>query len=259
MDNKDFYEKFDWVKANLAHKLQGKIERLINEIPSDVKSIIDIGCGDGAISNKLHSKFNVVAVDRGFQPLKFVNSNAVQASADLLSFRDNSFDMVFSSETIEHLPDDIFIKSISEFKRISKKYIFLTFPNNENIEKQLTQCPKCNFIFNKSYHLRSLNSEIIKNHFPEYKIISEFEIGTMIRQYNKLLSKIKHKYSPSISWIPYYWTKNDNALRTTLCANCSHSFRIEYKFHPIASACDMLNIFVSKKNPYQLCILLEKK
>lgn len=258
MDNKDFYEKFDWARANLSQKLIEKINKLISEIPSDVQSIIDIGCGDGAISNKLLTKFDVVSVDRGFQPLKFVKSNAVQASAEILSFRNNSFDLVFSSETIEHLPDEIFFKAISEFKRISKRYIFLTFPNNENIEKQITQCPKCNFIFNKSYHLRSLNAETIKDLFPEYKIIKQFTEGNKIREYNKLLSKIKHKLSPSISWIPYYWTKNDDALRSTLCPNCSYSFRIEYKFHPIATACDMMNILISKKAPFQLCILLEK-
>ena len=34
---------------------------------------------------------------------------------------------------------------------VNSEYIFLTFPNNENIEKLNTQCPECNFLFNKSY------------------------------------------------------------------------------------------------------------
>ena len=153
---------------------------------------------------------------------------------------------------IEHLPDDICISAIKEFKRVSKKYIFLTFPNNENIEKLNTQCSKCNFIFNKSYHLRSLNSETIKNLFPEYRIVKEFTIGMNIRKYNKFLSRIKHKISQSISWIPNYWIKENDALRSTMCPNCGNSFQIPYKFHPIATECDMMNILISKKAHYQL-------
>lgn len=259
MDNKDFYEKFDWAKANLSHKLQTKIDKIISYIPNDVNSILDVGCGDGTISEAINNHFSVIASDRSINAVKHVKTKRLVNSTDLIALKKNSVDLVFSSEMIEHLPDKIFYSAINEFKRVTKKYIFLTFPNNENIEKQNTQCSKCNFIFNKSYHLRSLNSDSIKNLFPEYKIIKQFTVGNYIRQYNKFLSKIKHKYSPSNSWIPNYWTKSDNALRSTMCPNCGHSFQIPYKFHPIASACDMLNILVSKKNPYQLCILLEKK
>jgi len=66
--------------------------------------------------------------------LKYVKAKKVQASADLLPVKSNSYDLVFSSEMIEHLPEEIFVNAIAEIKRISKKYVFLTFPNDENIE-----------------------------------------------------------------------------------------------------------------------------
>ncbi len=156
-------------------------------------------------------------------------------------------------------PDTIFYKAIDEFKRVSRKYIFLTFPNNENIEKLTTQCPECKYIFNKSYHLRTLNAEFIKNLFPEYNIIDQFENGTKVRQYNTFISRIKHKYAPPISWIPNYWTKGNDSIRATMCPSCGNSFHIPYKFHPISTFCDLTNILITKKIPYQLCILLEKK
>jgi 2-polyprenyl-3-methyl-5-hydroxy-6-metoxy-1,4-benzoquinol methylase len=259
MDNTKYYEKFNWESAHLSTRLKEKIEMIISSIPNDVNSILDVGCGDGTISEALNNKFSVIASDRSINAVKHVKTKRLANSADLIGLKNNSVDLVFSSEMIEHLPDEIFYSAIKEFKRVSRKYIFLTFPNNENIEKQKTQCSECNFVFNKSYHLRSLNSEIIKKIFPEYKIINEFTTGIKIREYNNFLSKIKHKFSPSISWIPYYWTKGDEALRSTMCPNCGHTFQIPYKFHPIASICDGLNILVSKKIPYQLCILLEKK
>jgi len=259
MDNTKYYEKFDWQSAELSTKLIDKVERLISVIPNDVNTILDVGCGDGTISVGMNNKFSVIASDRSINALKHFNIKRICNSADTVAVKSSSVDLIFSSEMIEHLPDEIFYNSIEEFKRVSKKYIFLTFPHNENIDKLNTQCPECKFIFNKSYHLRTLNSKVILELFPEYKVINRFEIGKEIRQYSRVLSKIKHKLSPAKSWIPTYWMKEDDAIRKTMCPNCGHSFVIPYKFNLIASACDMINIIVSKKEPYQLCILLEKK
>ena len=124
MDNTKYYEKFDWQSAELSKKLFDKIQKLISVIPSDVKTILDVGCGDGTISTGLNEKFNVFASDRSINALKQFNISRVCSSADSVSIKSNTVDLVFSSEMIEHLPDEIFYNSTSEFKRISKKYIF---------------------------------------------------------------------------------------------------------------------------------------
>lgn len=257
MDNKNYYEKFDWQNAKLSQKISDKIDLIKKAIPPKVKNIVDIGCGDGTISNQLKKNFNLVAVDRSLTALKFVKSTKINSSADYLPFKKNSFDLVFSSEMIEHLPDKIFTEVIEEMKRISNKYIFLTFPNDENIEKQVTECTNCNYVFNKSYHLRSINIYTIKNIFHEYKVVAQFEYGLNIRDYNNFLSKWKHKLTPANSWIPKYWTKDGR--RKTACPNCSHSYNIPYKFNLLSFLFDMLNILVSAKRQYQLCVLLERK
>ncbi len=257
MDNKNYYENFDWNNANLSNKISDKIELIKKAIPKDVKSVVDIGCGDGTISNELKNHFNLVALDRSLNALKFVKSKKINTSADYLPLKTNSIDLVFSSEMIEHLPNEIFIKAICEMERVSKKYLFLTFPNDENIKKQVTECPKCSYKFNKSYHLRTINLELIKKIFPEYKINLTFEYGTKIRDYNKTLNSLKHKLSPSTAWIPQFWTPNQK--RSTACPNCNNQYEIPYKFNLIAYSLDMLNILISKKRPYQLCVLLERK
>ncbi len=257
MDSLEYYEKFDWDNAKLDQKIRNKISLIIDAIPNEVKSITDVGCGDGTISNKLDEKFNVTAIDRSFNALKYVKTKKIQASADQLPVKSNSTDLVFSSEMIEHLPEDIFVNAVVEIKRISRKYIFLTFPNNENIEKQVTRCIKCGYNFNKSYHLRSININTIKHLFPEYKVVTQFEYGMKIRDYNRVLSTLKHKLTPSTAWIPSFWTPNQK--RTTMCPNCGHEFEIPYKFNLLAYSFDILNILISKKRPYQLCVLLERK
>ncbi len=257
MDSREYYEKFDWDNAKLDQKIQDKIGLIINAIPQDVKTVIDVGCGDGTISNELTNKFDVTAIDRSFNALKYVKAKRIQASAESLPVKSNSNDIVFSSEMIEHLPENIFVNAVSEIKRISNKYVFLTFPNDENIEKQVTQCIKCGYNFNKSYHLRSININSIKDLFPDYEVITQFEYGLKIRDYSRTLSSLKHKFTPSTAWIPSFWTPNQK--RTTMCPNCENEFEIPYKFNLLAYSLDMLNILISKKRPYQLCVLLERK
>lgn len=73
MDNKNVYEKFDWEQLQTKNLLN-KIE-IINEfIPDDVKSIIDIGCGNGIITNMLSAKYDVTGVDRSEKALSFVTT-----------------------------------------------------------------------------------------------------------------------------------------------------------------------------------------
>jgi hypothetical protein len=257
MDNKDYYDNYNWTEANLSEKISHKLENIFSIIPDDVNTIIDIGCGDGVISNALNEKYKVVATDRSFNSLKFVKTEKVQSSADILSFPDNSFDMVFSSEMIEHLPDDIFNKSVKEFQRVSKRYIMLSFPNNENIGKNLVECTNCQTIFNKSYHLRTLNIHKIDQFLPGYKIKDKFLTGTPIRGYNDILLKIKHTFARPSSWIPRHWTPDGR--RSAMCPACNHKFDIPFKFSLIGFICDSLNSLLSPKKPYQICILFEKQ
>ena len=256
MDNINYYEQFDWAKANLAEKLIEKIIVIKKNIPKDVFTIIDIGCGNGIISNSLNDEFNIYAVDRSRNALQYVKTKKILSSADNLGISSNTFDLVLSSEMLEHLAEDIFIRAINELKRISKKYIFITVPNDENIRKKLAKCPSCDMIFNTVYHLRRINLDLIKSLFPEYHVIKSFTFGNKMRDYSQFLEKIKHKFSPASSWIPNYWTKDGR--RATMCPSCSTKFDIPYKFHPIGFICDVLNVLVSKKKMNQLFVLLEK-
>lgn len=256
-DNRQYYENFDWETAKLDQKLSEKVNILVKSIPLDVKKVFDIGCGDGAITNRLKKHLNIIASDRSVNALKFVKTESFCASADTLPLKNQSFDMVFSSEMIEHLPDDIFHSTIDEFKRISKKYIYLTFPNDENVEKNFIKCPNCDFVFNKIYHMRNLNLKKIEKLFPEYDILFQTTHGKPTKKYNKLLAKIKHTIVPPRSWIPMRWTPDKR--RSTMCPECSNSFEIEYKFNLLGFLIDSLNVIVSPRIPYQQFVLLKKK
>ncbi len=256
MDNKQFYETFDWAGFKEG-ALKEKVSKVLQTIPKDVHSIVDIGCGNGIITNVLHQQYDVTAVDRSAAALKFLKTKTIQASADSIPLEDASFDMVFSSEMLEHLEDEVLEKSVTEFKRLSKKYLFITVPNDENPDKLSIQCPDCQYIYNSPNHLRRFNTDDICHLFPEYQLLESFSFGKKVRYYQPSLLKLKKKFSPSSSWIPLYWMPKDK--RNTSCPKCNHSFNYPYRFHPIAFLFDLLNVVSAPKKPYWLFVLLERK
>lgn len=128
--------------------------------------------------------------------------------------------------------------------------------DNEVLEKDSIQCPNCGWIFNRAYHLRSLNLSKIKEYFSDYTVIKSFEFGAGKRGYNKFLLNIKHRFVPSQAWIPKYWTRN--SLRKSMCPKCETSFTYQYRFNLLGCFCDTLNILFSPHKPYWLLVLLEK-
>lgn len=253
-DNEKFYEEFDWNSFNIAKE---NIKVVSTFIPSDVNTIIDVGCGNGLITNELSKKYKVLGVDRSKNALSFVTCDKLESSCDQIAVPNESFDLVFSSELLEHLNDEIYKGTISEFKRISKKYILISVPFDESLSKGKIQCEKCHYIYHRCLHMRVFNENVIKKDFPDYKILSSHTFGLKVRKYNQTIAKIKQSISKPKSWIPLYMTKNES--RQTLCPNCEHKFIYPYKFNFFAFMCDAVNVMITKKIPYWYIVLLEKK
>jgi ubiquinone/menaquinone biosynthesis C-methylase UbiE len=113
---------------------------LINQlIDLHGKKIVDVGCGKGvwlAQFAEIAGAENVYGTEYDSEfvaQLKATNApwaaNVIQSAAEKLPFAENSFDIVFSNEVLEHVQDDA--KAASEAMRILKpggKFIVFT-PN----------------------------------------------------------------------------------------------------------------------------------
>lgn len=255
MDNPLIYEKHNWQNLNNA-KLKEKLNLIEKLIPDSVTSIVDVGCGNGVITNYLAKKYKVVGVDRSSKALEFVSGDKVQASSDNIPLPNGSFDLVLSSELLEHLEEKVFEGTVIELKRLSKRYVLITVPNQENPNKLSIRCPSCSYIFNRPNHLRSIGvADLIKN-FPDFKVVSVHTIGKKVRYYNPRLLTLKISYTPSHAWIPYFWISKDD--RITICPKCSTGFSYPYKFNIFSTIVDVVNVLISPKRPYWLVVLLEK-
>lgn len=113
--------------------------------PLEGLRILEIACGRGGFSRLLGAKgasvcgadFSASAVAIAQERLNSYPALAgkvryVQADAQAMPFEDNSFDMVVSCETIEHVPDPR--KALRETYRVAKPdaSLFMTTPNYLN-------------------------------------------------------------------------------------------------------------------------------
>ena len=111
--------------------------KYIHEYIKEGYSILDVGAGTGAYSIPLRDEgYDVTAVELVKQNLKYMekaNINCYQGTAtDLSKFKDNSYDIVLLFGPMYHLLSmDEKIKALEEAKRVSKKYIFISYCMNE--------------------------------------------------------------------------------------------------------------------------------
>ncbi|MCT7641467.1 methyltransferase domain-containing protein, partial [Aliarcobacter butzleri] len=164
--NNNYYDQEELWNRELTLQETERIDIVKKFIPNDVKTILDAGCGNGAISNYLDG-FNITAMDRSHEALKYVKNKSVEGSLDSLPFEDNSFDLIICSDVLEHLPDDIYKKTIKEFKRVSKKYILIISPNAEDLEANQSKCIKCGTVFHMNWHISSISLDKILNNFRD--------------------------------------------------------------------------------------------
>ncbi len=112
------------------------LRMLLENIPNVNVKILDVGCGNGTLSQVISQrvKTKVVGVDISPTLLKKAKARGIDAyeidvCTQLLPFEDNKFDVAILARALEHLIDPDF--AIKEIKRVLKKegLLVLSTPN----------------------------------------------------------------------------------------------------------------------------------
>jgi len=112
------------------------IDLIASHVPNDVRTILDVGCGDGVLTTELAQRgWHITGLDCSSVATSIAKEKLIlsdyhveylQGFIDSLPFLDKSFDVVTCCHTLEHVND--LDKAISELKRVCKKMIIVIVP-----------------------------------------------------------------------------------------------------------------------------------
>ncbi len=105
---------------------------------------LDIGARDGYFSIYLAKYFSkVIALDLEKPEINHEKIECVKGDVTDLSFSDESFDLVFCAEVLEHIPVELLEKACKELARVTKKQLVIGVPYKQDIRVGRLHCQSC--------------------------------------------------------------------------------------------------------------------
>jgi methionine biosynthesis protein MetW len=171
--SKDHYQPGDDHYRDISDKV--KIKKILNLIGND-KIVLDCGCFDGQISEKIKNNGNTVyGMDASEEAVKSaVKRGIIAVTANIESqfpYEDNKFDIVLAGEVFEHILDtDALVKEISRVLKNNGSLI-VTTPNTASLGRRLMLLFGKNAYFEASFscphnavgHIRFFTKKLLSN------------------------------------------------------------------------------------------------
>jgi SAM-dependent methyltransferase len=250
--SRDLYEIDEyWEQFTLTPMMEEKIRILREMMPRGVRSVLDLGCGNGLITNRLDDALKVVGLDWSRAALRHVERPCVCASALALPIKAGAFDLVLCSQLLEHLTDTELRETAGELLHLAPHFLLLSVPDNENLHINELRCRKCHLVFNASHHKQSFSAESVAALFTGYSLRAIRNGGPPVRAYPIGLLRIRQRLGGR--WYPL------PPERTVMCPGCGNRSFPRASYNPVSILCDGMNRMISRRHPYWLFVLLERR
>src|SRR3990172_370715 len=168
-----------------------RVRASLDLIAPDTGTILDVGCGDGMITNELARLYKVVGLDISAEALKHVEAETYQGTLEGAPFAPQSFDVVTAFEVLEHLPLREYDIARSRMAELTRRYIVITVPYKEPPKTDFTRCPVCGTTFNVWCHLRQFDEKVLETLFPGMRLIRFEPIGPRVKRSHPLILYIR--------------------------------------------------------------------
>lgn len=240
-----------WDSFTLTPVVQEKIRVLRSMVPHGTKRILDLGCGNGVVTNVMAADYRIVGLDWSRTALESVQAPSVRSSSALLPFRPRCFDLLLCCELLEHLIEIDFQETVREILGLEIPHLLITVPNEENLHRNEVKCVRCGHVFNASHHHRNFSAHSLASHFPSYEVVTTRVGGPPVRAYPLPLLRLRQR-------VGRRWFELSGG-RATMCPRCHGTDFPRGRHNPVSFFCDGLNRLISRRRPYWLYTLLKRR
>ena len=161
-----------WGNAPDAYQVQVRAD-VLDILPTDVQSVLDLGCGDGHVTNALPASHRVVGVDISAEALRYLSRPGIVASGLALPFADRAFDLVMANDVLEHFDGPDRERILGEMQRVAGKYVLFTSPHDEQLEANYAACADCGARYHVHWHHHAFRGEELPNELSDGKVLME--------------------------------------------------------------------------------------
>lgn len=156
-----------------------RVSQLMSLIPHNRAKALDIGARDGFLSMQLAEYFdNVTAIDLIKPNIEHERIETKVGDITSLEFSDDSFDLVLCAEVLEHIPTKLISKACNELERVTKEYLIIGVPYNQDLRFGRTTCYSCNKTNPPWGHVNKFDLSTLEKLFPNMIVEKSEYIGT---------------------------------------------------------------------------------
>ncbi len=151
---------------------------LLNLIPSQGSTALDIGARDGHFSKLLAERFeHVVALDLDKPDIDHPRVESVKGDASQLTFGDNAFDFVLCAGVLEHIPTALLEQVCREIVRVAANTVVIGVPFRQDIRLGRLTCHACGKVSPPWGHVNSFDEDRLKNLFKGLSLVAVSFVG----------------------------------------------------------------------------------
>ena len=191
---------------------------LIDAIPKNVKSILDVGCGIGDVSRSLSKlEYDVTAISPDSNHAQYFENHLSRLTFLQTKFEDlhidDKFDLILMSESQNYFPTQVGFRQCNTLLS-PEGYLLVSGMFRKDIDSEFTEVPNTieNYAKTAEKHGLSLieNVDITQNILPTIDFIHE-SMESYVEPSVKMLNHFISSISPLKSWfIKFFFRKQIN-------------------------------------------------
>lgn len=168
----------DLTKYRNSDKEKKRVADLMGLLPSNIETALDIGARDGFISKLLAERLShVTALDLEQPTIAHDRIHCVAGDVTALGFPDASFDLVFCTEVLEHIPTNLLGMACNELSRVANRWVLIGVPYKQDIRVGRTTCQECGKNNPPWGHVNRFDESRLRTLFPAYEAVKMSFVG----------------------------------------------------------------------------------